>query len=166
MRSVCSFIWFVHSFEELVDSYNAVKENLQVSGKYMTSKANRRSFYIGHFYTPTLGQLRSRVQSECKHLKGAGSSLTVNFVHGDVSELHANEKYKHATFQAASQFNCLEFVDPHMLPEHGITVYEYDRTQGPACSIACGPATAYRNYFHNWKNREGRDMVKKSLGTA
>jgi len=28
-----------------------------------------------------------------------------------------------------------------------VTGYVSDRTQGPACSIACGPATVYRNYF-------------------
>ena len=34
-----------------------------------------------------------------------------------------------------------------MVPEDGVTGYSSDRTQGPACSIACGPATVYRNYF-------------------
>lgn len=32
-------------------------------------------------------------------------------------------------------------------PEEGVTQYVQDRTQGPACSIACGPATVIRNYF-------------------
>jgi hypothetical protein len=52
-----------------------------------------------------------------------------------------------ATFQAASQFNCLEFTGPSLTPEAGVSIYEFDRTQGPACAIACGPATVYRNYF-------------------
>ena len=47
----------------------------------------------------------------------------------------------------ASQFNCLEFVGPRVTPEDGITGYTSDRTQGPACSVACGPATCVRNYF-------------------
>lgn len=47
----------------------------------------------------------------------------------------------------ASGFNCLEFVDACGRPEDGVSGYEHDRTQGPACSIACGPATVYRNYF-------------------
>ena len=32
-------------------------------------------------------------------------------------------------------------------PEDGVDRYEYDRTQGPACAIACGAGTIYRNYF-------------------
>ena len=47
----------------------------------------------------------------------------------------------------ASQFNCLEFVGPSVVPEDGVTGYADDRTQGPACSVACGPATVYRNYY-------------------
>ncbi|CAE7599396.1 unnamed protein product [Symbiodinium natans] len=66
---------------------------------------------------------------------------------GDVAAKHALAENRHATFQVASQFNCLEFVGPSVTPQHGITGYVRDRTQGPACSIACGPATAYRNFF-------------------
>merc|ERR1712113_1074146 len=29
----------------------------------------------------------------------------------------------------------------------GVTCYVRDRTQGPACAVACGPATVFRNYF-------------------
>jgi len=49
--------------------------------------------------------------------------------------------------KVASQFNCLEFVGPRVTPEDGITGYTSDHTQGPACSVACGPATCVRNYF-------------------
>lgn len=52
-----------------------------------------------------------------------------------------------AVFQAASQFNCLEFPSYEVLPEHGITGYEDDATQGPACAMACAAGTLYRNYF-------------------
>eukprot|EP00435_Cladocopium_sp_Y103_P010994 s4208_g2.t2 len=66
---------------------------------------------------------------------------------GDVALKHALPENRLATFQVASQFNCLEFVGPSVVPEDGITAYVMDRTQGPACSIACGPATAFRNFF-------------------
>jgi len=33
------------------------------------------------------------------------------------------------------------------LQKHGVTRYQHDHTQGPACAIACGAATIYRNYF-------------------
>lgn len=47
----------------------------------------------------------------------------------------------------ASQFNALEMVGPSVTPEDGVTRYEHDRTQGPACAMAAGAATNYRNYF-------------------
>lgn len=36
---------------------------------------------------------------------------------------------------------------PRGIQEEGVTGYVCDKTQGPACSVACGPATVYRNYF-------------------
>jgi len=38
-------------------------------------------------------------------------------------------------------------VCPNVTPERGVGIYEHDRTQGPACAIACGAGTIYRNYF-------------------
>ncbi len=52
-----------------------------------------------------------------------------------------------ALFQVASQFNLLEMVSPSVTPEEGVGIYENDRTQGPACAVACGAGTIYRNYF-------------------
>ena len=52
-----------------------------------------------------------------------------------------------ATFQAASQFNCLEFCNPKLVPEEGVTFYYADMTQGPACALACAAGTIVRNYF-------------------
>jgi hypothetical protein len=46
--------------------------------------------------------------------------------------------YPRSVFQAASQFNCLEFPGPECKPEDGVTAYFCDRTQGPACALACG----------------------------
>jgi hypothetical protein len=63
---------------------------------------------------------------------------------------HSDPKLNGATFQAASQFNCLEFASADGVPEKGIAVYELDCTQGPACAIACAASTAstaYRNYL-------------------
>jgi len=66
---------------------------------------------------------------------------------GDVANFHADAANRLSTFQVASQFNCLEFISPNSAPEQGITRYVKDKTQDPACAIACGPATAYRNYL-------------------
>jgi hypothetical protein len=38
-------------------------------------------------------------------------------------------------------------IGPHISPENGVDRYEIDYTQGPACAIACGAGTIYRNYF-------------------
>jgi hypothetical protein len=37
-------------------------------------------------------------------------------------------------------------VSPEMTPKHGVTRYQYDRTQA-ACAIAAGAAAICRNYF-------------------
>ena len=40
-----------------------------------------------------------------------------------------------AVFQAASQFNTLEMINPNVSPEDGVENYIADRTQGPACAV-------------------------------
>jgi hypothetical protein len=52
--------------------------------------------------------------------------------------MHRSPENAGATFQVASQFNLLEMVSPDVMPEDGVTRYEYDRTRGPACAIAAG----------------------------
>ena len=59
-------------------------------------------------------------------------------------------------FQVASQFNLLEMVSPRVTPESGVGIYEYDRTQGPACAIAAGAGTIYRNYFADVDGQVGQ----------
>jgi hypothetical protein len=71
----------------------------------------------------------------------------VDEVVGDVQALHREASNQGALFQVASQFNLLEMVSPSVTPEQGIDIYENDLTQGPACAIACGAGTIYRNYF-------------------
>jgi hypothetical protein len=59
-------------------------------------------------------------------------------------------------FQVASQFNLLEMTSPGVTPECGIGIYEEDFTQGPACAIAAGAGTIYRNYFVDVNGRIGQ----------
>ena len=35
----------------------------------------------------------------------------------------------------ASQFNLLEMTVPGIIPEKGVGIYEFDKTQGSACAI-------------------------------
>lgn len=73
--------------------------------------------------------------------------LKVSVVRGDVRKMHRSPENAGALFQVASQFNLLEMVGPTVTPEHDVTRYKDDPTQGPACAIAAGAATIYRNYF-------------------
>ena len=77
----------------------------------------------------------------------ASGPISVGHVVGDSRAMHSDPSFRGSVFQAASQFNYLEFPSPGCIPEGGITGYIYDRTQGPACAIACAAGTAFRNYL-------------------
>ena len=81
---------------------------------------------------------------------------------GDVRHMHKSPENAGALFQVASQFNMLEMTGPEVTPEHGVTIYQYDGTQGPACAIAAGAATIYRNYFAPIGGSEGQTKVNWS----
>ena len=137
---------------------------------------------FGSFLTPSVQDLRL----ECKHLQeqlqknkfktpqeeaskqclrqGKTKILWRN-VEGSVLDLHADPQNTGAIFQAASQFNCLEFPQPLSLPENGITNYAWDHTQGPACAIACGAGTAFRNYLVPMPNGTVGQSAKHQINT-
>jgi hypothetical protein len=73
--------------------------------------------------------------------------LKTSIVQGDLRWLHRLPGLGGALFQVAPQFNALEMTGPGVTPEDGVTRYQCDHTQGPACAIAAGAATIYRNYF-------------------
>ncbi len=104
-------------------------------------------FHCGRFATPSLRQLRQQVETAAVVPAPTAPALRLREVVGDVQALHRSPANAGALFQVASQFNGLEMVSPSVTPEHGISGYQYDRTQGPACAIACGAGTVYRNYF-------------------
>ena len=66
----------------------------------------------------------------------------------------------------ASQFNLLEMVGPTVTPDDGVTRYEHDPTQGPACAIAAGAATIYRNYFAPVGGSHGQTAERQLDGLA
>jgi hypothetical protein len=85
--------------------------------------------------------------------------------------LHADSTNKGALFQVASQFNLLEMVSDAVTPEQGVTRYERDATQGPACAIAAGAGTIYRNYFATVDGQSGQREDRqidclRDIGTA
>jgi hypothetical protein len=101
-----------------------------------------------------------------KSAGGPPGHLKVSLVTGDVRQMHQSPENAGALFQVASQFNLLEMVSPTVTPEHGVTRYQYDPTQGPACAIAAGAATIYRNYFAPVDGRDGQTAERQYDGLA
>lgn len=129
-----------------------VRENLTVDSNRLTSLVNGKSWICGELETPSLTALRERVRSGGYR----SGKLTVREVVADVQALHTDASSASALFQVASQFNLLEMVSPTVTPEQGVGIYEHDRTQGPACAIAAGAGTIYRNYFAVVRGQPGQ----------
>ncbi len=96
----------------------------------------------------------------------ATGRLKARVVRGDVRPMHSDPENKGALFQVASQFNMLEMTSPGVTPEDGVTRYQYDPTQGPACAIAAGAATIYRNYFVPIGDGRGQTATRQLDGLA
>lgn len=135
--------WFTRLTGFRETSYAETQACLEVDGSTLRSTVNGKSYGIGQFQMPSLGELRQQVAAGSGH----AGRLRVSIVTGDVRQMHQRPEFAGALFQVASQFNFLEMVGPSVSPEDGVTRYEHDRTQGPACAMAAGAATIYRNYF-------------------
>ncbi|VCZ48994.1 hypothetical protein BANRA_05195 [Klebsiella pneumoniae] len=46
-------------------------------------------------------------------------------------------------------------------PEKGITDYQFDHTQGPACAMACAAATVFRNYLVPMGSQTGHSTTSQ-----
>lgn len=154
--------WFsrLTGFKE--DTYAATREQLQVNGSLLHSKVNGRSYGIGQFEMVYLAELRDLVHQG----HSSESPTSASIVEGDVRQIHQQPQYAGALFQVASQFNALEMVGPSVTPEDGVTRYEYDRTQGPACAMAAGAATIYRNYFAQVGDQTGQTRAHQLDGLS
>lgn len=136
-------MWFTRLTGFPDDNPDLVRNKMSFRDGFLESRVNGRRMQVGALKIPNLNELR---QSTITALS-TGEPLTFREVVGDVKELHQQERNAHAVFQVASQFNLLEMVSPDVSPEDGISRYEHDLTQGPACAIACGAGAIYRNYF-------------------
>jgi hypothetical protein len=140
--------WFerITGFRE--GPWHETRARLSVEGPSLVSDASPARRRIGRFELVELGELRRRVGGAAGAVAAAGGLRTrVQAIVGDARALHAEPAFARATFQVASQFNLLEMVGPHVTPEQGVTRYAHDRTQGPACAIAAGAGTIFRNYL-------------------
>ena len=137
--------WFMKltGFEEKANAGQKLRSLLRNGTKLVLPDG--RSYECGRLEVPTLTSLRDRCTFDLGTNTCAPHSLRVREVIGDVAQLHV--KHPNAVFQVASQFNLLEMISPTVTPEEGVTRYMLDGTQGPACSIAVGAATIYRNYL-------------------
>ena len=121
--------------------------------------------YIGMFDRPSVGDLETCIANEKKtkdfaNLKKLGGLTFQHILTSDVALLHCDPTNAGAVFQVASQFNCLEMLDLDKTPNNGVTIYTNDRTQGPACAMACPAALVYRNYFVKNGDEKGQLNVQ------
>ncbi len=158
-------------FKELTGFYETtaeeVRQKLSIKGEIIKSEVNGREFRYGHLEILSLNELRKRV-ADCQVPAG---KLSFSELVADVQQLHQYESSRGSLFQVASQFNLLEMVSYDVTPEHGIDIYENDHTQGPACAIAAGAGTLYRQYFANVNGSLGQTKYNqidclKPLGDA
>ena len=144
--------WFENLTGCVEESPESVQKHLFIDGRRLHSRLNGKSWLCGELETPTLAQLRQRV----RNIKCDLAPISVRNVVGNVQHLHLNRANENAVFQVASQFNLLEMTSPRVTPECGVGIYEHDFTQGPACAIAAGAGTIYRNYFVDINGRIGQ----------
>mgnify|MGYP007059384553 FL=1 len=150
-------MWFETLTGFVEQSPEQVRENIAVDGETMFSKVNGRKMACGRLDTPTLADLRAQAQ----RVNCPKGPLKLSEVVADVQHLHTLPENCGALFQVASQFNLLEMVSSSVTPEDGVGIYEHDRTQGPACAIACGAGTIYRNYFVEVNENSGQSAVNQ-----
>jgi hypothetical protein len=143
-------------FEQLTGfpekSPEQVRQNITLDGDTLTSRVNGQVMVCGQLEIPTLADLRRRVRSGGQ---GRGK-ISLRELVANVQDLHTDVANAGSLFQVASQFNLLEMASPTVTPERGVGIYETDYTQGPACAIAAGAGTIYRNYFVPLNGRIGQ----------
>ncbi|GJE59015.1 hypothetical protein [Methylobacterium trifolii] len=122
--------------------YAQTQAALSVVDGRLRCRGTDRRFAIGTLTLPSLAELRA----EAGTVRRTGR-LRLSLVEGDVRAMHRQPENAGALFQVASQFNMLEMTSPNVTPEDGVAGYADDRTQGPACAMAAGAATIYRNYL-------------------
>lgn len=154
--------WFERLTGFRETSYDDTRRQLEVDGSRLRSRANGKSYGIGELELVSLQALRDRVQAR----GGLQGRLKVRLLTGDVRRQHQAPEFEGALFQVASQFNLLEMTSPDVSPEDGVTRYQHDPTQGPACAIAAGAATIYRNYFAPVSGGDGQTGERQLDGLA
>ena len=132
--------WFERLTGFREGSYTETQSRLAVVDGRL--QGGKRGYAVGTMTLPSLAELR-RETADIR----ANGRLKLSIVEGDVRTMHLLPINCGVLVQVASQFNMLEMVGPSVTPEGGVTRYEHDHTQGPACAMAAGAATIWRNYL-------------------
>ncbi|WP_295450804.1 hypothetical protein [uncultured Thiodictyon sp.] len=159
--------WFEHITGFTEDAYGETRRRLKVEGDQLINRKTGRRHAMGWLEVVSLAALRTRIGP----LPAAAAPASLGTVCGDIRQLHLEPEQQGALIQVASQFNLLEMVGPSVSPEDGVTRYSNDPTQGPACAIAAGAGTIYRNYLVPVKGTTGQTTQRQintlaDLGTA
>jgi hypothetical protein len=149
--------WFERLTGFAETSPDVVRRQLTVTGDQLTSLVNGRVMVYGRLEIPTLADLRQRLPSAPPQ----PGKLALREIVANVQALHADPANAGALFQVASQFNLLEMASPAVTPEAGVGIYEQDHTQGPACAVAAGAGTIYRNYFVPLNGQRGQTAARQ-----
>jgi len=134
--------WFeqITGFRET--SHQETQERLVVEDGRLVRVGAGHSYAVGTLSLPSLAELRASAAAVARP-----GRLRLSIAEGDVRKMHRAPENRGALFQVASQFNLLEMPGFDVTPEDGVTGYAHDLTQGPACAMAAGAATIYRNYL-------------------
>ena len=146
--------WFEKLTGFTEKSPEQVRANIEIEGSFLISRVNGAKYNFGKLELASLKELINQSPS----LKDYNSKILVEEVVGNIQTFHKDIFNNGAVFQAASQFNLLEMVNPRVTPEQGVGIYGNDHTQGPSCAIACGAGTIYRNYFADVNGRIGQSF--------
>ncbi len=149
--------WFQKLTGITEDSPTQVREQLTLDGTTLHSPTTGATYECGRLETPSLAELRRRNKS----VPAIPGPTTIREAIADVQKLHRDPASAGSLFQVASQFNLLEMVGSDRTPELGVGIYENDHTQGPACAIAAGAGTIYRNYFAEVNGRIGQSAANQ-----
>lgn len=150
--------WFYDLFGFHERDPASVRREFSLSGSRLRCWQSGKELQCGDLEIISLSELRTRSAAIAG---GETARLRLTELIADARALHLDTTNAGAMFQVASQFNLLEMVSPDVTPEQGITIYENDRTQGPACAIACGAGTIYRNYFVKLDGQVGQTASKQ-----
>lgn len=150
--------WFERIFGFTETSRQNVHQKLEVDGNILRSIDTVEEWVSGRLEIASLDELRARARDVGVETSG---KLKLSETVGDAKSLHKDASNAGAMFQVASQFNLLEMTSPSVTPDKGITIYQNDPTQGPACAIACAAGTLYRNYFVSLGTQVGQTAAKQ-----